>query len=113
MKAMEIFLLILFSLTEQTAAQQDVFPPCFSPDNSSSVEWYCCNFDKDMDCASDFPLLLFGNCMTYNSTTETLEYGPCPYIAHYNNVTTVNGVFYIQLPMNLSLLNEFMCGPLN
>ena len=110
---MEIFLLILFSLTEQTAAQQDVFPPCFSPDNSSSVEWSCCNFDKDMDCASDFPLLLYGNCMTYNSTTETLEYGPCPYIAHYNNVTTVNGVFYIQLPMNLSLLNEFMCGPLN
>ena len=51
--------------------------------------------------------------MTYNSTTETVEYGPCPYIANYNNFTAVNGVFCTQVPKNLSLLNDFMCGPLN
>ena len=40
------------------------------------------------------------------------NHGPCPYIAHYNT-TAIDDVFYIQLPENASLLNEFMCGPLN
>ena len=47
--------------------------------------------------------------------TGATEYGPCPYIAHYN--TTTNPVdphvWYIKLPSNVSSLNEFMCGPLN
>ena len=41
-----------------------------------------------------------------------LEFGACPYIAHYNT-TRFHGLSYIQLPSNLSLLDEFMCGPLN
>ena len=49
--------------------------------------------------------------MTYNNSTGTTEYG-CPVIGHYNT-TYVAGIFYIQLPINVSLLNEFMCGPLN
>ena len=49
--------------------------------------------------------------MTYGNTTGVTEYGPCPYIAHYSN--TVEYSFYIQLPSNVSLLNEYMCGPLN
>ena len=54
----------------------------------------------------------FGICMTYNSAVEMTEFGRCPYIAHYN--TTYDGRdLYIQLPDNVSLLNEFMCGPLN
>ena len=51
--------------------------------------------------------------MTYNSTTGITEYGPCAYIAHYNITTSFDRVFYIQLPSNLSVPNEFMCGPLN
>ena len=39
-------------------------------------------------------------------------YGACPYIAHYSN-TTARYSFYIQLPSNVSRLNEYMCGPLN
>ena len=50
--------------------------------------------------------------MTYNDTAETTEYGPCPYLAHYNT-TNVDHLFYTSLPDNVSLLNEFMCGPLN
>ena len=50
--------------------------------------------------------------MTYNSTTKMTEYGPCPYIANYNT-TSVDHDFYIQLPSNVSSLNQFMCGPLN
>ena len=50
--------------------------------------------------------------MTYNSAIEVTEFGRCPYIAHYN--TTLDDCdLYIQLPDNVSLLNEFMCGPLN
>ena len=49
--------------------------------------------------------------MTYNNTTGATEYGPCPYIGHYSNI--VDDFFYIQLPSNVSLLNEYMCGQLN
>ena len=67
---------------------------------------------SNVKCGLDFSLLHFGNCMTYTSSTEATEYGPCPYIAHYNT-TTVDRELDIQLPNNVSLLNEFMCGPLN
>ena len=50
--------------------------------------------------------------MTYDSTTERTEYGACPYITHYNT-TSADHMFYIELPVNVSLLNEFMCGSLN
>ena len=51
--------------------------------------------------------------MTYNSENGATEYGPCPYITNYKSITLVDGIFFIQLPNNVSLLNEFMCGPLN
>ena len=116
MEAKWSFLLILlFSLTELTTAQQDVCPPWFVPDNRSRTGCSCHSSDgTEVKCGSDFPLLHFGLCMTYNKSTETTEYGPCPYIAHYNT-TAIDymNVFYIQLPSNSSLLNQFMCGPLN
>ena len=115
MKGSWFFLLILlFSFTAQITAGE-VCPPWFIPDNTSNSG---CSY-KGVRCGAvtnylDFPLLLhLGCCMTYNSSTNITEYGPCPYIAHYNNITSVDYVFYIQLPSNVSLLNEFMCGPLN
>ena len=51
--------------------------------------------------------------MTYNNTTGATEFGACPYIGHYNKTTYVDDLTCIQLPSNVSLLNEFMCGPLN
>ena len=88
MKVNCFFLLILlFSFTEQTTAEQDV-------------------------CLTGCSLLRFGYCMTYNNTTGATEFGPCPYIGRYNTVC-VDHDFYIQLASNVSLLNEFMCGPLN
>ena len=61
-------------------------------------------------------LLHLGNCMTYNSTSDTIEHGPYLYIGHYNTINKnlcMGHVFYIQSPSNVSLLNEFMCGSLN
>ena len=46
----------------------------------------------------------------------------CPYPTHYNTtavdhivdpVQLYSHCIYIQLPANMSLLNEFMCGPLD
>ena len=114
MQAMVVLLLnLLLSFTVQTTAQQDVCPPWFIPDNSSSTGCSCISeLHRYIKCGSDFPLLRLGNCMTYDSENGATEVGPCPYVAHYN-ITIVDYEFYIQLPDNVSLLNEFMCGPLN
>ena len=115
MNRVEFFLLILqlsFMNLEQITAQQDACPPWFVPDNRSSAGCSCRKSYDEVVCGSHSALLQLGFCMTYNSKTETAEYGPCPYIAHYKTVTK-DYIFYIQLPQNASLLNEFMCGPLN
>ena len=106
-------LILLFSFIEQTTAQRDVCPPWFVHDNTSSTGCSCHEYNSKVTCGPYFPFLQFGFCMTYNSTTGATEFGPCPYIVHYNTTTTVHDLFYIQLPSNVSLLNEFMCGPLN
>ena len=113
MKVLQIVLpLFLFLFTEQTTALQNC-PSWFVPDNSSRTGCSCQSYFTQVKCGSDFPLLHLGFCMTYNSSTETTEFGPCPYIAHYNTTISVDHVFYIRLPSNASSLNEFMCGPLN
>ena len=104
-------LIFLFSFTEQTIARQDVCPPWFIPDNTSITKCSCHHNDVKVMCSPDFPLLQFSFCMTYNNTTGVTVYGACPYIGHYSN--TADYFFYIQLPSNVSSLNEFMCGPLN
>ena len=101
-------LIFLFSFTEQTIAQRDDCPPWFIPDNTSCTGCSCHQENAKVYCGRDFPLLHFGFCMTYNNTTGVTAYGACPYIAHYSNI-----VDYIQLPSNVSLLNEYMCGLLN
>ena len=116
MKAVQfqcVLLAFLFSFTEQATGKRDVCPPWFTPDNRSSTGCSCGRVGSQVYCRSDFPLLHPGFCMTYNSANETTEYGPCPYIGQYNSTATFNDVWYLQLPSNASLLNEFMCGPLN
>ena len=104
-------LLLLLIFTEHTTAR-DVCPPWFIPDNTSSTGCSCSDSTPEVKCGKDFSLMHFGICITYNSAIELTEYGHCPYIAHYNTTSDDNDL-YIQLPDNVSLLNEFMCGPLN
>ena len=115
MKTIWSFLLILmFSFTGETAAQTNICPPWFFADNTSNSGCSCIGIHLEVECGSDFPLLHFGYCMTYNSSTGNTEYGACPYITRYKYSTTIVGnVLYIELPSNASILNEFMCGPLN
>ena len=113
MKANCFFLLILLlCFTEQTTAQRDVCPPWFILDNTTSTGCFCHREGSKVSCDPDFALLHFGFCMTYNNKTGATEYGACPYIAHYNT-TSFEGLPRIQMPSNVSLVNEFMCGPLN
>ena len=115
MKAARLCLFIfLLSFTEKTTAQHDACPSWFISQayNSSSAICYCNNSLTGVKC---FPILQFGFCVTYNSSTEIVELGPCPYVSRYNTTSTTiidYKVFYI-LPDNASLLNKFMCGPLN
>ena len=88
-------------------------PPGLSLKTSRALDACVIVLTQNLKCGIDFPLLHLGYCMTYNSTTGITEYGPCPYIAHYNITPFFDQVFYIHLPSNVSLLNEFMCGPLN
>ena len=117
MKAARLCLFIfLLSFTEQTTAQHDACPSwfIFQAHNGSSITCHC--IYSSLTGVKCFPILQFGFCVTYNSSTEIVELGPCPYVSHYNTYTSTgivdNNVFNI-LPDNASLLNEFMCGPLN
>ena len=105
--------IIVLCLSKQSTAQGDVCPAWFITDNKSSTGYCDTGSGYVVKCISNVSFLHLGYCMTYNSTTDTTEHGPCPYIAHHNNITTVDYVWYIQLPRNVSILNEFMCAPLN
>ena len=109
---LEFLLILLFTLTKQTTTYQIACPPWFIPDNRSTTGCSCYDSHPAVRCGSDFPLLRLGYCMTYNTSAESTEYGPCPYITRYNT-TTIADHIHIQLPSNVSLLNEFMCGPLD
>ena len=108
-----VLLILLFKFTEQTAFQQDVSPDCSVPDNSSTTGHSCSGSYPYFDSPTN-QMIHLGKCATYNSTINLPEYhyGACPYIAHYN-MTIFYNVWYIELPRNVCLLNEFMCGPLN
>ena len=110
MKGLKLFLFIFtFGFTEQTTAQRDACPPWFILDNTSITGCSCHQNGAKVHCGTDFVSLHFGFCMTYSNKTGATEFGACPYIAHYST-TSFNG---IQLPSNVSSLNEFMCDPLN
>ena len=103
-------LIVIISFTRQT--NSIACPPWFVADNTSSTGCSCIGSPTAVTCGKNSPLLKLGFCMTYDSTTEQTDYGACPYITHYNT-TSADHMFYIELPVNVSLLNEFMCGSIN
>jgi len=102
MKAIWSYLLVLVFLfiTQTCTAKQDVCPPWFIPDNSSST-WCSCRSSKEViKCGTDLQ-----QC-DWNNRFRTLS-------IHCTVQRYFNLDFYIQLPDNVSLLNEFLCEPLN
>ena len=109
-----LLLISLLSVMEQTTALRDVCPPWFVHDNKSKTGCSCHgSYSIEVKCSQGLPELHLGFCMTYNSLNGITEYGPCPYIGHYNSIISVDRVWYMKLPSNVSILNGFMCGPLN
>jgi len=107
-----LFLVVWLSSGMLTSAQKDVCPPWFTPDNKSSTGCSCnegARGGHEFKCHSNSISLQFGYCMTYNNLNGLSEFGKCPYITHY----ITDKFHFIQLPDNVSKLNEFMCGPLN
>ena len=59
--------------------------------------------------------LRVGYCATYDEALEIVSFSPCPYFQSKGFVVreTKSNIWYIQLPDNISELNDYMCGPLN
>ena len=85
------------------------------------VKWLCFNASEEIDCCNikwitcheSGPTLPFGYCATYtdNGTTKLLSISKCPNLQWNDyNVTTP---WYVSLPVSLTELNEYMCGPQN
>ena len=107
-----LILVVWLSCRMLISAQKDVCPPWFTPDNKSSTGCSCnegARRGHEFKCQSNSISLQFGYCMTYNNLNGLSEFGKCPYITHY----ITDKFHFIQLPDNVSKLNEFMCGPLN
>ena len=104
-------LFLLFALLVQCATKQDVCPPWSIPDNSSNTGCSCgIAYHEEIKCNSNRHCYnLDSVAMTYENVTETTEYAKCPYAAEYPTADQI----YIKLPQNVSLLNDFMCAPLN
>ena len=57
-------------------------------------------------------LLEFGHCLTYQDDLEMYQFGKCPYFqSRMGHNITKQG--YVQLPDNMSEVNDYMCGLMN
>ena len=86
--------------------------------HSNYEELFClkeetCNYNcSRIICSDNGPLLSIGCCATYSEDTGLISFTLCPnFLALSNYNVTKPG--HIQLPRNLSQLNDYMCGPLN
>ena len=66
---------------------------------------------SQITCSKSIPLLNPGFCATYDEDARLLHIAKCPYYPLNDYNVTAPG--YIQLPANLTQLNEYMCGPMN
>ena len=70
-------------------------------------------FDRNdvLKCANGRALLRYNYCMTYKEEMRTISVSFCTYFDHSNYNISEPG--YIDLPDNISELNDYMCGPMN
>ena len=83
---------------------------CF---NTSETKVYNCCQIRHFECLRSGPALIFGFCATYseNGGTKSLSIAICPYLRSNGFNMSVDG--YVSLPVSLTDLNEYICGPLN
>ena len=69
------------------------------------VEW--------LRCLDDTVILVYGNCMTYDEDERSTYVAECPYFQVDGHNVSRYKPGYIELPRNISKLNEYMCGSEN
>ena len=79
---------------------------CYESDNTL----YYSRPSKLTECSERKTTIYIGLCMTTEELGTSIGY--CAAYSPKVNVSAVNGM-YIQLPNNISELNDFMCGPIN
>ena len=84
--------------------------------NASIQRCKCYNDEKDRGvpivlCNEKESLLSYNYCMTYDEESGTSTVSYCPYFTLQGH--NISGPGLINLPDNISELNEYMCGPMN
>ena len=108
-----LVVLWLHSVTSQTMAENVACPPWFIPTLQANGTVNCTCGDEIkgvLHCDQDKlqATLKLSNCMTFNNITNETFVGDCPLL-----LTEKNTLLYVNLPRNLSDLNEFMCDRFN
>ena len=69
--------------------------------------------DEWIRCSNDNVILVYGNCMTYSEDKRSTYVAECPYFQVDGHKVSSLKPGYIELPLKISKLNEYMCGPVN
>ena len=99
-------------LTNLSKHQQDHCPPWFYF-NSSTQTCHCFRY-CGARCFDNRAYLMAGFCATYDEDTGIVLLAPCPCFKSKDFTLSKHDVaWYIQLPENISTLNDYMCRPMN
>ena len=92
----------------------DVCPTWSVPDNSTK-QCICRDLKRWVVCdgTTKKVRLAYGFCMTHDSNTGETDTGRCPYTIFSDQHKSLQEDGYIELPQNVSELNEFLCGSWN
>ena len=103
---------LFLASAELSPSEKEACPPWFILSNSSSSQLCVCrNTLKEVvkcDEEKQKSYLAVGYCMTYDSASGDTVVGKCPYNTFRNIVD-----LYLPLPVNISDINSFVCGPFN
>ena len=69
------------------------------------------SFGNMVKCANGRALLAYNYCITYKEEASTISLSSCIYFVFNGHITSEPG--FIDLPDNISELNDYMCGPMN
>ena len=86
--------------------------------NTENCECYKFNDENDViECRDNGNTVLqYGQCMTHNMRNGITIVAKCPYFqptGHNDNNIIISEVGYVELPSNVSELDNFICGPMN
>ena len=126
--ATSTFLVLQFIWGQHTTVSADHYESLHTKSSlqeNKCATWHCLDLnnvsathkknhmpDEWIKCSNSTVLLVHGNCMTYEHERSTYA-AECPYFQVDGHKVSDSDPGYIELPLNVSKLTEYMCGPLN